>query len=166
MKNFRLNKHSFMYVFNSIKEHLKPAQRSTAVEPLLKLAATLKFLAQGGYQHQIGQDRLLGLSQSSISFCLSEVCEVIEKHLCPKHITFEMTEEKKMEAKRFFFNKCAIPGVIGAVDGTHIQVIRPNNNEHLYFNRKQKHSINAMVVSSEHKLHFKYLHMNVTQYFS
>lgn len=114
---------------------------------MLKLAATLKFLAQGGYQHQIGQDRLLGFSQASISLCLSEVCDAIEKVLCPKHIVFEMAEDKKREAKRYFFDKCGIPGVIGAVDGTHIQLIRPVNDEHLYFNRKLKHSINAMVVS-------------------
>lgn len=146
MKNFRLSKNAFMYVLNSISNDLKAPQRSTAVPPILKLAATLKFLAQGGYQHQIGQDRLLGMSQSYISICLSEVCESIQKNLCPKHIVFTMSEEKKMEAKRFFYSKCSIPGVIGAVDGTHIQIIRPYNNEHLYFNRKLKHSINAMAV--------------------
>lgn len=69
----------------------------------MKLASTLKCLVQGGYQHQIDQDRLVGLSHSSISICLSEVCEIIEQNICPKHIIFEMTEEKKMEAKRWFF---------------------------------------------------------------
>ncbi|XP_046810773.1 uncharacterized protein LOC124420750 [Lucilia cuprina] len=145
VKNFRLNKVSFMYVFNSIKDDLKAAQRSTSIPSMLKLAATLKFLAQGGYQHQIGQDRFLGISQSSISACIGEVCEAIQTNLCTKHIVFEMCEEKKMEAKRFFNTKCSIPGVIGAVDGTHIQIIRPNNNEHLYFNRKLKH--NAMAIN-------------------
>ncbi|XP_037828778.1 uncharacterized protein LOC119616491 [Lucilia sericata] len=120
VKKFRLNKVSFMYVFNSIKDDLKAAQRSTFIPSMLKLAAALKFLPQG------------------------EVCEAIQTNLCTKHIVFEMCEEKKMEAKRFLNTKCSIPGVIGTVDGTHIQIIRPNNNEHLYFNRKQKHSINAM----------------------
>lgn len=113
----------------------------------MRLAATLKFLAQGGYQHQIGQDLHLGISQQSMSSCLTEVCEAIEKTLCPKHIVFETREEKLREAKRYFYSKSSIPGIIGAVDGTHIQIIRPNHNEHLYFNRKLKHSINAMVVS-------------------
>lgn len=136
-----------MYVFNCIKHDLKAPQRSTGIPPLIKLAVTLKVLAQGGYQHQIGQDRFLGISQPSVSSCLAEVCESIEKILCAKHIVFEMTTEEKMEAKRYFFDKCGIPGVIGAVDGTHIQIIRPTDEEHLFFNRKQKHSINAMAVN-------------------
>ena len=51
-----------MYVFNSIKIHMNAPQRSTAVPTLLKLAATMKILAQGGYQHQIGQGRPFSLS--------------------------------------------------------------------------------------------------------
>ncbi|XP_017461174.1 PREDICTED: putative nuclease HARBI1 [Rhagoletis zephyria] len=57
-----------------------------------------------------------------------------------------MTENEKRDAKRHFFRTCGIPGVVGAVDGTHIQMIRPVENEHLYFNRKLKHSLNAMVI--------------------
>lgn len=148
VKNFRLNKASFMYVYNSIKDDMKHPKRSTSIPPLLKLAATLKFLAQGGYQHQIGQDRFLGISQQSISSCITEVCNSINKVLCPKHISFELSEEEKREANIHFFNKCGIPGVIGAVDGTHIQLITPTADEHLYFNRKLKHSINAMAVST------------------
>ncbi|GBP98309.1 hypothetical protein EVAR_71830_1 [Eumeta japonica] len=48
----------------------------------------------------------------TIVSCLSEVLEVMEKNLCPKHIVFEMSEEKQMEAKRFFYNKCAIPELL------------------------------------------------------
>lgn len=151
VKNFRLNKEAFMYVLNNIKDDLKPAERSTAIPPLLKLAATLKFLGQGGYQHQIGQDRLLGFSQPSVSLYMSEVCQAIEKNICTKNIVLQMTEEKMREAKRTFLEKCGIPGVIGAVDGTHIQIIRPIEDEHLFFNRKLKHSVNAMVVSYQIK---------------
>ena len=35
----------------------------------------LKFLAQNEYQQLIGQRRCLGLSQQSVSRCLTEVCE-------------------------------------------------------------------------------------------
>lgn len=144
-----------MYVFSSIKYHLNPSQRSTAIPPLLKFAATLKLLAQGGYQHQIGQDRHLGISQQSVSSSFGEVCKVIEEILCPKLIVFQMTQEEKREAKIHFYNKCGIPGVIGAVDGTHIQLMRPTINEHLYLGRKLKHSINAMAVSCEKQFVFK-----------
>ncbi|XP_050337666.1 putative nuclease HARBI1 isoform X2 [Bactrocera neohumeralis] len=57
-----------------------------------------------------------------------------------------MSSEEKNEAKRAFYSMSGIPGVIGVVDSTHMQMIRPAVNEHLYFNRKLKHSINAMVM--------------------
>lgn len=125
---------------------MKVANRSTAIPTIIKLAAALKLLGQGGYQHQIGQDHLLGLSQQSMSRCLIEVCVVIERILCTKHIKFDLSVEEEQETKISFYHTCGIPGVIGAVDGTHIQMIRPAINEHLYFNRKLKHSMNCMVV--------------------
>jgi len=111
------------------------------------LAAALKFLGQGGYQHQIGQDRNTGLAQPTVSVCLKEVCSAVEKILCPKHISFNLSVDEKKQIKQGFFEKCGVPGVIGAIDGTHIQMIRPTEREHLFLNRKLKHSMNAMVVS-------------------
>lgn len=134
-------------MLKSITHDLPAPIRSTSVTPAAKLAVTLKFLGQGGYQHQIGQDRFAGLAQPTTSKCIAEVVNAIEKNLCPKHIKFQMTAQEKREAKNHFYSKFRLPGIIGAVDGTHIQMVRPVKDEHLFFNRKLKHSINAMVVS-------------------
>ena len=61
-------------------------------------------------------------------------------------ICFEMTEEEKIQSKKWFFERTGFPSVIGAIDGTHINIIRPTENEHLFFNRKGNHSLNVMVV--------------------
>ncbi|XP_039970110.1 putative nuclease HARBI1 isoform X2 [Bactrocera tryoni] len=137
---------------DSISSELKTPRRSTGIPEIVKLAATLKFLAQGGYQQQIGQDH--HKAQQTVSRCVFEVCKATEKVLCPKHISFAMFSEEKNEAKRAFYSMCGIPGVIGVVDDTHIQMIRPAVNEHLYFNRKLKHSIIAMVIC-DHKMIIK-----------
>ena len=71
-------KDTFTYVLTNIEGALKNTQRSTAITPTSKLADTLKFLAQCGYQHQIGQDRHLAISQQSMSNCQFEVLNVIE----------------------------------------------------------------------------------------
>lgn len=134
-------------MLESISSELPTTMRSTGVTPTIKLGATLKFLGQGGYQHQIGQDRFAGLAQQTVSNCIKEVCNAIENVLCSKHINFVMSEDEKRAAKNSFYATSGIPGIIGAVDGTHIQMVRPSKNEHLFFNRKLKHSINAMVVS-------------------
>ncbi|XP_062587653.1 putative nuclease HARBI1 [Saccostrea cucullata] len=38
------------------------------------------------------------------------------------------------------------PNVIGAIDGTHVPIKAPKNDEHLFVNRKNFHSINVMAV--------------------
>ncbi|XP_036344999.1 putative nuclease HARBI1 [Rhagoletis pomonella] len=153
IKNFRLSKDAFSYVLRSIEHELHAPIRSTAVTPTVKLAATLTFLGQGGYQHQIGQDRFAGLAQSTTSKCITEVVNAIEKTLCPRHIKFEMTVQEKRESKNHFYSKFGLPGIIGAVDGTHILTIWIKD-EHLFFNRKLKHSINAMAIC-DHKMYIR-----------
>ncbi|KAG8238247.1 hypothetical protein J437_LFUL017811 [Ladona fulva] len=48
--------------------------------------------------------------------------------------------------KRRNYQGTGIPGVLGYVDGTHIAIKAPKEEEHLYFNRKNYHSINAQIV--------------------
>jgi len=45
-----------------------------------------------------------------------------------------------------FFNKSGIPNVLGIVDGTHINIMAPWENEPSFVNRKQNHSINTQVI--------------------
>ena len=39
-----------------------------------------------------------------------------------------------------------IPGVIGAIDGTHIKIIAPSQDEDIFVNRKKPYSINTQIV--------------------
>ncbi|CAK1547959.1 unnamed protein product [Leptosia nina] len=48
--------------------------------------------------------------------------------------------------KRRFYRKFKLPGVLGCIDGTHVAIIRPNQHEERYFNRKGYHSLNVMVI--------------------
>jgi nuclease HARBI1 len=43
--------------------------------------------------------------------------------------------------------KIGFPGVIGCIDGTHVALIRPVDHEESYFNRKNYHSLNVLIVS-------------------
>ena len=42
--------------------------------------------------------------------------------------------------------EAGLPGVIGAIDGTHVRIAAPKENAAEYVNRKQQHSINVQVV--------------------
>ncbi|XP_075152460.1 uncharacterized protein LOC142237668 [Haematobia irritans] len=113
IQNFRLNKDAFMYVLNAIKDDLVVPNKSTAIPTPIKVAAALKLLGQGGYLHQIGQDHLLGLSEQSMSRCLKEVCEVIERILCPKHIQFEVTAEETIKSTKVWNGRCCVCNFFG-----------------------------------------------------
>ena len=123
-----------------IAPNLKSGIRSTFISKTIKLAATLRFLAQGSYQLSVGNDFNLGLSQPIVSKILSETLDVPMDKI-------EMTDDERNEAKLQFFEKTDFPGVIGCVDGTHIKILAPNKeDQHLYFNRKGFFSLNAMIL--------------------
>ncbi|XP_067633563.1 putative nuclease HARBI1 [Eurosta solidaginis] len=84
------------------------------------------------------------MCQSNVPKVTSHVILEINK-LCPQNIQFHLNETS--ECKQWFMDKYKIPGVIGCIDGTHIGLQRPSVDEHMYFNRKGYHSINAMIVS-------------------
>ncbi|XP_017463092.1 PREDICTED: putative nuclease HARBI1 [Rhagoletis zephyria] len=86
------------------------------------------------------------MCQSTISELTSNVYKEMENKLCPEFIRFDLNESQK--CKEWFVEQYKIPGVIGCVDGTHIGLQKPTKDEHMFFNRKGFHSLNAMIVSN------------------
>lgn len=63
-----------------------------------------------------------------------------------KWIRFQNRQERDA-IKRRFYERFNIPSVIGCIDGTHVAIIRPSENEERFFNRKHFHSRNVMIIS-------------------
>lgn len=59
-----------------------------------------------------------------------------------------MTPEEKRKSKAYFFQSCQIPGIIGCIDGTHVKLNKPSEDESLFLNSKGPFSVNAMIVSN------------------
>lgn len=145
------------------------ANWSSKVPRKIQLAAILSLLATGGFQHSVGNDFLIGISQSSLCKITKQVVDEMERKLCIQHIKFNPRNSD--ECKEHFMGKYNIPGglyktqlyvhmygltnnyliqlltVIGCVDGTHFGLQKPPN-EHMFFNRKGFHSLNSMIVST------------------
>lgn len=85
------------------------------------------------------------MAQQTTSKTISEVCAAIE-NIGDRWIKFPMTREEKTIAKVSFMDIYGFPGVIGCIDGTHVAIVRPNQEEHAYFNRKGYHSKNVQIV--------------------
>lgn len=105
------------------------------------------MFAEGGYQRSVAKDFDTGLARTTFCKVFKEILNLLEKNLCHEWINLEMSEEEIKKSKLHFYQKHRIPGVIGCVDGTHVSIIRPPVNPHLYINRKGYYSINVMIVS-------------------
>ena len=70
-------------------------------------------------------------------------------NLAPTFIKFPVLALETTLATTSFqeFTDCAIPQVVGAVDGTHIEILAPSSVCKLdYFSRKQKYTIHSQAV--------------------
>jgi hypothetical protein len=117
----------------------------------VKVLSTLRFLACGGYQTGVGYDIHLGISQSSVCRSLKEVTEAINTHLFNEWVHLPRNMAEINSVKNGFYQRYNMPGVMEAIDCTHVAIaspsgINPNYPEHVYLNRKHYHSINVQLV--------------------
>ena len=60
------------------------------------------------------------------------------------------------QTKQNFYRLQRFPNVVGAIDCTHIPIKAPNENEDVYVNRQQYHSLNIQVVVNADQLILNY----------
>ena len=81
-----------------------------------------------------------------VSRAISEVSLAVQEAL-GSWIKFPRNAEAINAIKLRFMEATRFPGVIGAIDCTHIAIIAPAVEEHNYLNRKGFHSKNVQIVS-------------------
>lgn len=132
----------------TLKNDFRKSHRSTAIPPLLKVCAALRFFAEGSFQKSHGNDFNLGMAQPTLSVVLTEVVHLIEQKLCKIWIISKLTEEEKAQNKNYFYSKTKFPGIVGCIDGTHVHIMGPKEDvRRLYLNRKGYFSLNVLLVS-------------------
>ncbi|GLV38166.1 uncharacterized protein CBL_12812 [Carabus blaptoides fortunei] len=96
----------------------------------------LRTLGDPGFQEGVGAD--LGIHQSTVSKIVKEVVKkvVVKKDIW---IQFPVTHIAMEEAKHGWH----LPNAIGAIDCTHIRIVKPDLHGEAYFNRKGFYSINV-----------------------
>ncbi|XP_053949332.1 putative nuclease HARBI1 [Anastrepha ludens] len=143
-KNYRLNEAAFLYVLSVLDGNAR-SMRSCSVSSLQRLSSVLRFLAEGGYQHEVGKDFDIPMAQSTFCGVLKYVW-----------VNLDLSNEEKRQAKMDFYQKYGFPGVILCVDRTHIKIVAPAKDKFLYFNRKGYYSINAMIIC-DNKMRIRYV---------
>ena len=86
-----------------------------------------------------------GISQPSMSCILPAVLNGIIK-LMPEYINFPYGAERQVEVMQEFSAIAHMPGVIGAIDCTHVRVKAPSGDAFVHINRKNFHSVNVQLI--------------------
>ena len=98
-----------------------------------RVALTLWFLSTNADYCTIGH--LFGVSKSTVCIITKEVCATIVDKLLPKYIGIP-GDEGLREVVDGFKSKLGFPQCAGAVDGTHIPIMSPEDFPADYYNRK------------------------------
>lgn len=113
---------------------------------MFQIFATLRFLASGKFQREDGD--IHGIAQSTMSRLVHGVLRAIAD-LKPRFIQFPEEREFR-RIKDAFYAGYGFPGVIGAIDCTHVQIDNPGGPDpELYRNRKGVFSINVQMVADD-----------------
>ncbi|XP_013386500.1 putative nuclease HARBI1 [Lingula anatina] len=105
-----------------------------SLEPGLKLAITLRFLATGDrytslqYQYRV--------SLSAISKFVPEVCRAIREEYKEEVVQCPTNPQEWQTIADDFYNRWNVPHACGAIDGKHVAVRCPPNTGSLYHNYK------------------------------
>ncbi len=117
--------------------------RNAAVPPMLQVLVALRFYATGCFQRVDGD--LFGIHNSTVCRIVRRVSRAIAS-LRNQCIQFSPTAETAAG----FYRGAGFPGVLGAIDCTHILIQNPGGvNGELFRNRKGYYSINVQVVCDD-----------------
>ena len=79
------------------------------------------------------------------------MCQAIVCHLLPSYVKWP-TGERLEESVAGFLTKWNFPQCVGAIDGTHIEIVAPSECSADFYNRKGRFSIIMQaVVDHEHR---------------
>lgn len=143
-KRYRVTKQTFNFLVHLFEQQLeKTSNRNHPLKSNEQLLLALRFYATGSFQ--MLESDLYGVHQTTVCRCVHRVSKLIAS-LAPLYIKFP-TEAEFEKLKTKFFNMHGFPGVIGLIDGTHVQIEKPSNSSsELYRNRKGVFSINVQIM--------------------
>ena len=83
---------------------------------------------------------MFGLGRSTVCKIVLETCHAIAIHLLPQYVQIPNGDRLK-EIVEGFETFWGFPQAVGAIDGSHIPIIRPDESASDYYNRKGYYSI-------------------------
>ena len=144
-KHFHLSKNTTLYIIEMTDDALKrPTRRSNALNTIHQVCVTLLFYTTGSYQRVVGEVAALSMSRSAVCRSVKAVTNIIAGWR-PFFVCLPNRREQRTVSEAFA-EKCRFPGVLGAIDCTHVRVQKPPGNANAFLNRKGFYSLNCQFV--------------------
>ena len=138
--NLRMSKDTFDALCSELRPYVqrKDTKFRQAITVEGRVAVTIWRLATNAEYRTISQ--LFGIGRSTVGEIVLDTCGAIADHLFKKYVCFPQSDRLR-EVVDGFECRWGFPQVVGAIDGTHIPIIKPDNSASDYFNRKGYYSI-------------------------
>ena len=121
-----------------------------ALEPGLKLAATIRHLASGDKYSTLQYD--FRVARCTCSVFIPEVCQTIVDVLKDEVISCPVTPDEWRPLADEFLKRWNVPHACAAIDGKHVGIRKPPGSGPLYFNYKGFFSVVLMaLVDADYK---------------
>lgn len=146
-ERFHFGIEAILFISDLLKEQLQRAtKRNYALTALQQVLITLRFFASGSFLQCVGD--CMGVDKSTVSRVVSDVTDAIVD-IAQRFIRWPCEASEKQRIRTGFYCLGGFPNVIGCIDGTHIRIQAPTEDEKSYVNRKSYHSINVMAVCND-----------------
>ena len=116
----------------------------TPCQPWSKCWLRLRFLASGSFLEVIGET-FLSYDKSTVSRVVRRLTLALASEV-NDFVKFPTTANERDEIKHGFFRVGDFPGAISCIDGTHVRIKAPSQNEPDFVNRKGFHSVNVQAI--------------------
>ena len=144
IQRYRLTRQLILQVCDMVRDDIeRPTNRSSPLPVSLQVMVALRFYATGTFQSVVGDIHMI--SKASVSRTVHAVSGAIARK-CQEFISMPTSRQDLAHVSAQFRQLSVLPNVFGAVDGTHIPVKAPAEEENVYVNRKNFPSINVQGV--------------------
>lgn len=145
MENFRMRRDSFEKLCDKLRAQL---QRQTTVlrKPLSvekQVGIFLYYIADEGRLRKSAN--AFGIAKSTASKVVRRVAQIVSTTMADM-IKLPATEDEVKHLASRYFEAHGFPQCIGAVDGTHVAILKPADQPTAYLNKSNIHSLNIQAL--------------------
>ena len=149
INRFRVSRALFDKILDMIRCDIthKVTTANNTIPASKRIAITLRYIASGDNLNTLSD--LFGVGDSTIHAVIKEVVYAIANcKTLQDLVKFPSTELEFHELSKRLFDMFQFPNVIGAVDDTHIPIVKPlsHNDPSSYFDYKKNYSIHLQAV--------------------